>query len=72
MSASPSPLRMLDLSGAEALWLLESGSLGRRLCVLRGQPVVRPARRAIPEPRGRSACEQGHPAPARPVSLQVH
>ncbi|MFF8925909.1 hypothetical protein ACF1AO_01470 [Streptomyces longwoodensis] len=44
MSASPSALRMLDLSGVEALWLLEGGSLGRRLCVLRGQPVVRPAR----------------------------
>ncbi|WNM31245.1 pyridoxamine 5'-phosphate oxidase family protein [Streptomyces sp. Li-HN-5-11] len=44
MSASPSPLRMLDLSGAEALWLLEGDSLGRLLYVLRGKPVIRPGR----------------------------
>ncbi|MGW2650747.1 pyridoxamine 5'-phosphate oxidase family protein [Streptomyces sp. NPDC001393] len=44
MNASPSPLRMLDLSGAEALWLLEGGSLGHLLYVLRERPVIRPAR----------------------------
>ncbi|MGA4837642.1 pyridoxamine 5'-phosphate oxidase family protein [Streptomyces sp. G45] len=38
------PLRMTEISGAEALWLLEGSSLGRLVYVRRELPVVRPAR----------------------------
>ncbi|MFF4805640.1 pyridoxamine 5'-phosphate oxidase family protein [Streptomyces sp. NPDC001351] len=44
MSTTPAPLRMVEVSGAEALWLVESSSLGRLVFVQREQPVVRPAR----------------------------
>ncbi|MGW3209774.1 pyridoxamine 5'-phosphate oxidase family protein [Streptomyces sp. NPDC001135] len=44
MSTTPAPLRMIEVSGAEALWLLEGGSLGRLVFVQRDVAVVRPAR----------------------------
>jgi hypothetical protein len=44
MSTSPATLRMVEVSGAEALWLLESSSLGRLVYVQRELTVVRPAR----------------------------
>lgn len=37
-------LRMVELSGAEALWLLEGSGLGRLVYAQREQTVVRPAR----------------------------
>ncbi|MGW0708286.1 pyridoxamine 5'-phosphate oxidase family protein [Streptomyces sp. NPDC002643] len=44
MSTPPSPLRMVEVSGAEALWLLEGSSLGRLVYTQRDQIVVRPGR----------------------------
>ncbi|MGW3949534.1 pyridoxamine 5'-phosphate oxidase family protein [Streptomyces sp. NPDC004752] len=44
MSTAPAPLRMIEISGAEALWLLEGSSLGRLVFVQRELTVVRPAR----------------------------
>lgn len=44
MSTPPATLRMVEVSGAEALWLLEGSSLGRLVYVQRELTVVRPAR----------------------------
>lgn len=44
MTLSPAALRMAEVSGAEALWLVEGSSLGRLLYAQREQTVVRPAR----------------------------
>lgn len=44
MSIPPSDLRMVEVSGAEALWLLESSALGRLVYVQRETALVRPAR----------------------------
>lgn len=44
MSMSPADLRMVEVSGAEALWLLESSALGRLVYVQRDTALVRPAR----------------------------
>ncbi|WP_328437230.1 pyridoxamine 5'-phosphate oxidase family protein [Streptomyces sp. NBC_00457] len=44
MSTTPAPLRMVAVSGVEALWLLEGSALSR-LVLLQGElAVVRPAR----------------------------
>ncbi|WP_217562093.1 pyridoxamine 5'-phosphate oxidase family protein [Streptomyces sp. GbtcB6] len=44
MSTTPATLRMVEVSGAEALWLVEGSSLGRLVFVQRELTVVRPAR----------------------------
>ncbi|MDT7844944.1 pyridoxamine 5'-phosphate oxidase family protein [Streptomyces justiciae] len=44
MSTPPPLLRMVELSGAEALWLLEGSSLGRLVYAHRDATTVRPAR----------------------------
>ncbi|WP_369170952.1 pyridoxamine 5'-phosphate oxidase family protein [Streptomyces sp. R28] len=44
MSTAPAPPRMVEISGAEALWLLEGSSLGRLVYPQRELTVVRPAR----------------------------
>ncbi|WP_405653756.1 pyridoxamine 5'-phosphate oxidase family protein [Streptomyces sp. NBC_00019] len=44
MSTPSSDLRMVEVSGAEALWLLESSALGRLVYVQRETALVRPAR----------------------------
>ncbi|PWI20135.1 hypothetical protein DI272_42740 [Streptomyces sp. Act143] len=44
MSTPPALLRMVELSGAEAMWLLEGGGLGRLVLVRRELTTVRPAR----------------------------
>ncbi|MFE1951051.1 MULTISPECIES: pyridoxamine 5'-phosphate oxidase family protein [Streptomyces] len=45
MSTGPGATpRMVEVSGAEALWLLEGSSRGRLVYVRRDQAVVRPAR----------------------------
>ncbi|MFD5859848.1 hypothetical protein [Streptomyces chartreusis] len=44
MSLPPASLRMAELSGAEALWLVEGSSLGRLVYPRRGQSAIRPAR----------------------------
>lgn len=43
-SPAPAPGRMVETSGAEALWLLEGSSLGRLVYPQRELTVVRPAR----------------------------
>lgn len=43
MSTSPATLRMIEVSGAEALWLLEGSSLGRLVYQQRELTMVRPA-----------------------------
>ncbi|MFC3572605.1 pyridoxamine 5'-phosphate oxidase family protein [Streptomyces yaanensis] len=44
MTTPPTTLRMIEVSGAEALWLLEGVALGRLVFVQREATVVRPAR----------------------------
>ncbi|WP_327434164.1 pyridoxamine 5'-phosphate oxidase family protein [Streptomyces sp. NBC_01236] len=44
MSTTPAAPRMVEVSGAEALWLLEGAALGRLVYVRRELTVVRPAR----------------------------
>lgn len=44
MSTPPAALRMVEVSGAEALWLLEGSSLGRLAYTQRDLTVIRPAR----------------------------
>ncbi|NBM15730.1 pyridoxamine 5'-phosphate oxidase family protein [Streptomyces sp. GC420] len=44
MSTTPAPLRMVEVSGAEAVWLLEGSTLGRLVYLQRDLGVVRPAR----------------------------
>jgi hypothetical protein len=44
MSTEPASLRMVEVSGAEALWLLQGSTLGRLVYVQREMTVIRPAR----------------------------
>lgn len=44
MSTLSSPMRMVEVSGAKALWLLEGSTLGRVVYAVRGAAVVRPGR----------------------------
>ncbi|MCH5674832.1 pyridoxamine 5'-phosphate oxidase family protein [Streptomyces gilvus] len=44
MTTAPATLRMVEVSGAEALWLLGGSGLGRLVYVRRDLTVVRPAR----------------------------
>ncbi|KPC88323.1 pyridoxamine 5'-phosphate oxidase family protein [Streptomyces albus] len=44
MSTAPASLRMVEVSGAEALWLLEGSTLGRLVYTQRDQTVIRPGR----------------------------
>jgi hypothetical protein len=53
---------MAEVSGAEALWLVEGSSLGRLVYPLRGQTLVRPARHVW---------ECGHLIVRAPVSAAV-
>ncbi|WP_415949026.1 pyridoxamine 5'-phosphate oxidase family protein [Streptomyces sp. KLOTTS4A1] len=43
MTAPTAPRRLVEVSGAEALWLLEGCRQGRLVYVRHGVPVVRPA-----------------------------
>ncbi|MGW5063914.1 pyridoxamine 5'-phosphate oxidase family protein [Streptomyces sp. NPDC004096] len=42
MSTAPASLRMVEVSGAEALWLLEGSTLGRLVYPQRDLTVIRP------------------------------
>ncbi|MFE4698707.1 pyridoxamine 5'-phosphate oxidase family protein [Streptomyces sp. NPDC056738] len=44
MSTAPPTVRLVEVSGAEALWLLEGAALGRLIIVQRDLTIVRPAR----------------------------
>lgn len=70
MTTSPTPLRMLELAGAEALWLLEGGSPGRLVYLLREQPVVRPARHVFQY--GRLVVRTPAPSATAPATATYH
>ena len=67
MSSPPAALRMIEVSGTEALWLLEGSALGRLVYPQRDLTVVRP---------GRHTWEYGRvvvrtPAPAAAISVDA-
>ncbi|WP_045561870.1 pyridoxamine 5'-phosphate oxidase family protein [Streptomyces sp. FxanaA7] len=68
MSNPPAAPRMVEVSGAEALWLLEGSSLGRLVYPHRDRLVVRPARHAWEH--GRLVVRT--PAPAADVTATYH
>ncbi|AVH60430.1 MULTISPECIES: pyridoxamine 5'-phosphate oxidase family protein [Streptomyces] len=70
MSTPPAPLRMVEVSGAEALWLLEGSSLGRLVYVQRDLTVVRPARHVWEY--GRLVVRTPAPAAAVPATATYH
>ncbi|CCK25795.1 hypothetical protein BN159_1416 [Streptomyces davaonensis JCM 4913] len=66
MSIPPAALRMVEVSGAEALWLLEGSSLGRLVYAQRELTVVRPGRHVWEY--GRLVVRTPVPAPAVPAT----
>jgi pyridoxamine 5'-phosphate oxidase-like protein len=70
MSTAPATLRMVEVSGAEALWLLEGSSLGRLAYVQRDLTVVRPARHVWEY--GRLVVRAPAPAAAVPATATYH
>ncbi|MFF6999252.1 hypothetical protein ACFY93_30510 [Streptomyces sp. NPDC008313] len=52
MSTPPASPLIIEVSGAEALWLLEAGAMRRLVCPRRDLTVVRPGR--LPRPRSRT------------------
>ncbi|GAA3846439.1 pyridoxamine 5'-phosphate oxidase family protein [Streptomyces phyllanthi] len=70
MSTPPAPLRMVEVSGAEALWLLEGSSLGRLVYTQRDQTVIRPGRHTWEY--GRLAVRTPAPATALPATATYH
>jgi hypothetical protein len=62
MSAAPTTLRMIEVSGAEARWLLEGSCLARLVYVRRELTGVRPARHVWEY--GRSIVRTPVPVPA--------
>jgi hypothetical protein len=61
---------MVEVSGAEALWLLEGSSLGRLVYVQRDLTVVRPARHVWEY--GRLVVRTPAPAAAVPATATYH
>ncbi|MFE1312508.1 MULTISPECIES: pyridoxamine 5'-phosphate oxidase family protein [unclassified Streptomyces] len=70
MSTSPASLRMVEVSGAEALWLLEGSTLGRLVYVQRDLTVMRPARHVWEY--GRLVVRTPAPAAAVPATATYH
>ncbi|MGW3943437.1 pyridoxamine 5'-phosphate oxidase family protein [Streptomyces phaeochromogenes] len=70
MRTSPVPLRMVEVSGAEALWLLEGSALGRLVYPQRDQTVLRPGRHAWEF--GRLVVRTPAPSAAVPASATYH
>ncbi|MFE0515058.1 pyridoxamine 5'-phosphate oxidase family protein [Streptomyces sp. NPDC058964] len=70
MSTLPVSLRMAEVSGAEALWLLEGSSLGRLVYVQRDLTVIRPARHVWEY--GRLVVRTPAPAVAVPPAATYH
>ncbi|MEU1784858.1 pyridoxamine 5'-phosphate oxidase family protein [Streptomyces sparsogenes] len=70
MSTPPAPLRMVEISGAEALWLLEGSTLGRLVYVQRDLTAVRPARHTWEY--GRLVVRTPAPAAAVPAAVTYH
>ncbi|MFF4569728.1 pyridoxamine 5'-phosphate oxidase family protein [Streptomyces sp. NPDC001410] len=70
MSTSPASLRMVEVSGAEALWLLEGSTLGRLVYAQRDLTVMRPARHVWEY--GRLVVRTPAPAAAVPATATYH
>ncbi|MGW5665232.1 pyridoxamine 5'-phosphate oxidase family protein [Streptomyces sp. NPDC003758] len=70
MSTPPAPLRMVEVSGAEALWLVEGSSIGRLVYVQRDLTAVRPARHVWEY--GRLVVRTPAPAAAVPATAMYH
>ncbi|MFF4038234.1 pyridoxamine 5'-phosphate oxidase family protein [Streptomyces sp. NPDC001816] len=70
MSTFPASLRMVEVSGAEALWLLEGSTLGRLVYVQRDLTVMRPARHVWEY--GRLVVRTPAPAAAVPATATYH
>ncbi|MDX3242903.1 pyridoxamine 5'-phosphate oxidase family protein [Streptomyces sp. ME18-1-4] len=70
MSPAPATLRMVEVSGAEALWLLEGSSLGRLMYAQREATAIRPARHVWEY--GRLVVRTPVPAAAVPATATYH
>ncbi|GAA3773174.1 hypothetical protein GCM10022403_005380 [Streptomyces coacervatus] len=70
MSTPPALLRMVEVSGAEALWLLEGSNLGRLVYTQRDLTVIRPARHVWEY--GRLIARTPAPAAAVPATATYH
>jgi hypothetical protein len=70
MSTAPASLRMVEVSGAEALWLLEGSALGRLVYTQRELTVVRPGRHTWEF--GRLVVRTPAPAAAVPATATYH
>ncbi|WP_316781397.1 pyridoxamine 5'-phosphate oxidase family protein [Streptomyces sasae] len=68
MSSSPAPRRLVEVSGAEALWLPDGSTLGRLVYAQRDLTVIRPARHVWEY--GRLVVRA--PAPAVPATATYH
>ncbi|MGW4518122.1 pyridoxamine 5'-phosphate oxidase family protein [Streptomyces sp. NPDC004393] len=70
MSTSPASLRMVEVSGAEALWLLEGSTVGRLVYPQRELTFVRPGRHTWEY--GRLVVRTPAPATAVPLMATYH
>ncbi|WP_406446922.1 pyridoxamine 5'-phosphate oxidase family protein [Streptomyces sp. NBC_01613] len=70
MSTPPAVLRMVEVSGAEALWLLEGSALGRLVYTQRDVTVIRPGQHIWEY--GRLVVRTPAPAAAVPVAATYH
>ncbi|MGW7547147.1 pyridoxamine 5'-phosphate oxidase family protein [Streptomyces sp. NPDC054770] len=70
MSSPPAPLRLVEVSGAEALWLLEGSTLGRLVYAQRDLAVIRPAHHVWEY--GRLVVRTPVPAPVVPATATYH
>jgi len=70
MSTPPASLRMVEVSGAEALWLLEGSALGRLVYPQRDLTVIRPGRHTWEY--GRLVVRTPAPAAAVPATATYH
>ncbi|MER6185861.1 pyridoxamine 5'-phosphate oxidase family protein [Streptomyces sp. NPDC001652] len=70
MSILPASLRMAEVSGAEALWLLEGSSMGRLVYAQRDLTILRPGRHTWE--CGRLVVRTPAPAAAVPLAATYH
>ncbi|WP_172384155.1 pyridoxamine 5'-phosphate oxidase family protein [Streptomyces sp. MNP-20] len=69
MSTAPAPRRLVQVSGAEALYLLEGSRTGRLVHVRNDTPVLRPAAHVLEY--GRLVVRAPVPRPALPAGATV-